>query len=89
MAQKVQIGFKGGTWTSLQENIQGRIFFGYHIGGFVSRLGRIRHSPKYCFNQINGIPAAHSVPFTNSTNFDNVQLKYLSIPSRLITMPIN
>lgn len=84
LAQKVQIGFKGGATIN---KLSGKTFkeefsFGYHLGGFFSiGLGKkFAIQPEVMINQIN---VDTSSSFSNIYKFnklDNVQLKYLTIP---------
>jgi hypothetical protein len=83
-AQKVQIGFKGGTTLN---KISGKTFneafsYGYHLGGFFSiGLGKkFALQPEVMINQVN---IDTSTSFSNIYKFNKLgtaQLKYLSVP---------
>lgn len=84
MAQKVQIGFKGGATVN---KLSGKTFkeefsFGYHIGGFVSLgLGKkLAIQPEVLFNQVNVDTSSSFSSIYHFNKLDNVQLKYLTIP---------
>lgn len=97
VAQKIQIGAKGGATVN---KLSGKTFkeefsFGYHIGGFVSvGLGKkFAIQPEVLFNQINVDTSSSFSSIYKLNKLDNVQLKYLTIPvllnynaSKLLTL---
>ncbi len=84
LAQKIQIGFKGG---ATMNKLTGKTFkeefsFGYHLGGFVSvGLGKkFAIQPEVMINQINVDTSSSFSALYQFNKLSGVQLKYLTIP---------
>ena len=84
LAQKIQIGVKGGATVN---KLTGKTFkeefsFGYHLGAFVSLgLGKkFAIQPEVLFNQVNVNTSSSFSSLYAFNKLNNVQLKYLSIP---------
>ncbi len=84
IAQKFQLGFKGGATVN---KLTGKTFkeefsFGYHLGAYAS-IGiskKISIQPEVLLNQINIDTSNNFSTIYKLNKLDNVQLKYLTVP---------